>query len=259
MKKFYYYMCFEFQYLFKKATVIILIMMVLQAITFLSYINMMEVYVSSKDSLKTGLYIGFEVLSYGHYLIFNLAFICIVSMILIVKMKGKLNNKSVYTFKTLPISRNLIYISKISSYILTLVYLYTAQILSIFIAYILYKNFLTAEFQMSNALMLGIVRDDFLNMIFPFDFKSALNVIVSMSLFMLIWTSLFDSSTVKINAIFVFYFLLLMIAGLIVWIWFLRNNINIGLLHINVNLTLKIFFLLCGIWGGMKSYEKSDV
>lgn len=257
MKKFYYYICFEFQYIFKKLTVIILLMMSIQNIAFLTPFYNIRYQKPAIDS-----YIKFEyIISKCNYSkIFGIAFGMTLILIAIAKLKDDGSPKAVYSLMTLPISRKIVYISKIISYALAILYLYIAQILNICISYIFYKISIPAKSQMSDGFMLAILRDNFLSEVFPFDFISFIRFFLYIILPMLIVVSVLDIE-IRIKSVSVKF-----IAKIILWIVsvaailkFLYLISNLSSSNVLFNFIYQISVIVLCILGGIARYEKRDI
>ncbi|MGZ9583119.1 hypothetical protein [Paenibacillus marinisediminis] len=88
-------------------------------------------------------------------------------------------SKSIYTYLTLPVRREMLYLSKLSAGILCLLLLLAAQLISMLISYQMFHsivfNYSSGEHVMSNGLFLSFVRSEYVRLILPFSLKGAIS------------------------------------------------------------------------------------
>lgn len=159
MKKLCYYIQFEFKHLYKKAALLSLIMCITQ--------NFVLAIKISSEQIEQ--YIRFEKLIYNspYIFIFYLMFIGFFVVIVVTQAENYFGTKSIYSLLTVPVSRKIIYFSKIIGGLLSILIIYSAQIINIFISYSLYKIMLPVENQITNGLGLAMLRSPFLASLIP--------------------------------------------------------------------------------------------
>lgn len=83
-------------------------------------------------------------------------------------------SKSIYTYLTLPVKREVLYFSKLTAFLVCLLMLLTAQLLSVILGYNLVAeqvgSIQDGQFLMNNGLFLAFIRSEFLRILFPIGF-----------------------------------------------------------------------------------------
>ncbi|WP_130614228.1 hypothetical protein [Cohnella abietis] len=105
---------------------------------------------------------------------------------------GYWGSKSVYTYLTLPIRRESLYLSKLIVFMISLLLLILVQFVSIRLGYALFVNkagdYIDGKFIMNNGLYLAFVRSDFFHLLLPFSFSRILS---SCSMLLVITTGIY--------------------------------------------------------------------
>lgn len=101
-------------------------------------------------------------------------------------------SKSIYMYLSLPVRRESIYFSKLTVFVICLLLLFGAQLISIKLGYELVlskiESYGEGQFSMANGLFLAFIRSDFFRMIMPFSFSGVLS---SICILLTIVTSLY--------------------------------------------------------------------
>ena len=98
-------------------------------------------------------------------------------------------SKSIYTLLTLPVKRELVYLSKLCSFGISILMLLCAQLLGFILAYNYMAskiaNYSNGELEVTNGLFLAFIRSDFMRLLWPYGFA---NVLSTVSIFIVIIT-----------------------------------------------------------------------
>ncbi|WP_129724194.1 hypothetical protein [Xylanivirga thermophila] len=172
MKDFYRLLNYEIRNIFK-FVLVICILAIISPIVFLN--------ISIKDGVN--LYQPFEFIyaSSGCVILFviYLALMCLTFIYSI--YSNYFGSKSIYTLLTLPIRRELVYLSKLISFFISFAAFLSAQLISILLGYWFVASRIAAleegKYLMTNGLFLSFVRSDFLRIIFPLGLESAVSTI----------------------------------------------------------------------------------
>ncbi|MCC3375208.1 hypothetical protein [Cohnella sp. REN36] len=128
----------------------------------------------------------------GCPLLFFLLLLLLCAYFLKTVYAGYWGSKSVYTYLTIPVRRESLYWSKLMVFLLSLLLLLVAQLLSIRIGYAIVIDRVSAyqegNMVMHNGLFLAFVRSDFFRLLLPFHFSRILS---SISLLLVIATGFY--------------------------------------------------------------------
>lgn len=101
-------------------------------------------------------------------------------------------SKSIYTLLTLPMKREIFYLSKLCSLIISVLMLLCAQLVGFIIAYrymeVKVASYSSGQFDMANGLFLAFIRSDFMRLLYPY---GSVNVLSTVSIFVVLITGVF--------------------------------------------------------------------
>ncbi|MEF2247653.1 hypothetical protein [Paenibacillus sp. IITD108] len=112
-------------------------------------------------------------------LIFMISYLVLMFAFILSLRAPYTGGKSIYTFLTLPVRREWLYISKVSSFLISIVLLLSSQLVAYVIGYKLMEQHISSygdgQFVMHNGLFLSFIRSDFMRIIWPFSFIGLLS------------------------------------------------------------------------------------
>ncbi|MDF2986940.1 MAG: hypothetical protein K0R50_2450 [Eubacterium sp.] len=177
MRNLYKLINFEFRLVYKLVLLISLLLISGQNIL---------LFIVTKD-YSEGRYIPFEKLVSisGIPVVFYLCFVLILAVCVYSVVSNYTSSKSIYTLMTIPDSRLSIFLSKVISGFIYFIMLIAAQLLSIFLGYLLFStsfvitgsNGTFVYEKPVNGLFLAFVRSDFLRLLFPLSGESFISTV----------------------------------------------------------------------------------
>jgi len=118
----------------------------------------------------------------GYPFVFFVAFFAVLILNGFSFYQNFIGSKSIYTLMSLPSNRNNIYISKVVSGLVAVLFLMVVQIASVFLTYRIYLVG-QSHLPISNGLFMAFIRTKFLRAIMPFDFISFLLMFICVASF----------------------------------------------------------------------------
>lgn len=101
-------------------------------------------------------------------------------------------SKSIYTLLTLPVKREVLYLSKLCAFAISTMLLLCAQLIGFVLSYryMVQKvaSYSSGEFEMTNGLFLAFIRSDFMRLLWPY---GAMNLISTVSICLVILTGVY--------------------------------------------------------------------
>lgn len=129
--------------------------------------------------------------SAGGPTLFWIGFIALSAWFILSFYEHYWGSKGIYTLLTLPVSRNALYTSRMLSFVIHVLVLIAAQIVTVYWTYHLWirrLESLDGDFVMNNGLFLAFIRSDFLRLIFPLSLEG---LICSLGLVLVSTTGIF--------------------------------------------------------------------
>jgi len=169
-------------------------------------------------------------------------------------------SKSIYTLMTLPVKREIVYLSKLTAFFICSIGLIAAQLISIFLGYALFAPTLIRSIdgevyypRMRNGLFLAFIRSDFLRIILPLSIEGFISSLV---ILIAIVSSLYYGILCERSRRFIGY--LPIMATIVIIIYALSQRINMdGNIYL-MSLILLLFSAFF-IWHGIRLVKRSAI
>ncbi|GIP32658.1 hypothetical protein [Paenibacillus sp. J2TS4] len=180
LKGFYRLLNYEFS-LMLRAVLLLSLGAILSPLMFLN--------VAMKDYTMYSVHERFEDLyvSSGCVIVFLIYFASLCAFFVKTFYAGYWGSKSIYTFLTLPVKREVVYFSKLSAFAIGVMVLLAAQLISVWLGYEMVAakvgEWEGGKFVMANGLFLAFIRSAFLRMVLPLNingFLSSVSILLTM-------------------------------------------------------------------------------
>jgi len=130
--------------------------------------------------------------SSGGPIIFLVFLVLLLALYVIATNAPYMGSRSIYTFLTLPVKRELLYFSKLTAFLIGMLMLLAAQLISYRLGYGIMMNkiegYADGQYVMMNGLFLSLIRSDFMQMLWP---SSLLGITATVSVLVTLVTGLY--------------------------------------------------------------------
>ena len=192
----------------------------------------------------------------GSIIIFVICFAAVCGICIQSLYSNYFSSKSIYTLITLPMKREGIYFSKLISYFIYFLMLYSTQLISVFISYALVLNKIAAlergKYVMNNGLFLAFLRSGFLRILLPLGLEG---IISTISILIAIGCSLYYGLLCERSKRFWGFVLIIAVVFMLIRVITYRiNQSTMSWTYINLYVYSTILFCFSGffIWHGIK-------
>lgn len=169
LRKFIYLTNFEVSSVLMKTLAVAGVLVIIQWVAFLAVI-----------AIDANEYLQFEELAdmAGYSISFYIAGFAVLAVTGFCFYKNWLGSKSIYSLLCLPVRREVVYFSKLTAAVISVLLLIAAQVVNIFLSYGLYLFAMPDTPKVRNGLLLSFIRWDFLQLFYPQDLSGVLNTII---------------------------------------------------------------------------------
>jgi len=123
----------------------------------------------------------------GMPIVFLLCLLGVIALFIKSFYSAYWGSKSIYTLLTLPVKREILYLSKLCSFAISMLMLLCAQLVGFIMAYCYMElkvaSYSEGQFDMTNGLFLAFIRSDLMRLLWPYDF---VNILSTVSIFIVI-------------------------------------------------------------------------
>ncbi|MBU9720005.1 MULTISPECIES: hypothetical protein [Bacillaceae] len=199
--------------------------------------------------------------SSGTIVVFYLLIVILLTYYILRVYSGYWGNKSIYTFLTLPVNRRVIYLSKLSAFMICFLLFYVTKILSVHIGYHVFilrvDRIAGNEFIMNNGLFLAVLRSNYLQILFPYSFHAILS---NIAIVICLVTSVYYAALCERSQKYLGFIFVILSVGLTVFVLIDRINRTIydnsgWYISSGFLLVLSLFF----IWHSIKLYKRGAI
>lgn len=205
-------------------------------------------------------------MSSGCIIVFAIYFVALCGICIKSIYSNYWGSKSIYTLLTLPIKREVVYFSKLTTFLISFTMLTAAQFISIFLSYAFFAPQLTRHlegqvyfYRINNGLFLAFIRSDFFRILLPLGIESFIS---SLTILITIVCALLYGVLCERSRKFAGFIPIIASVGLIIYTINLRININYfqpkagNTYLISITLILlSVFF----IWHSVKLTKQSSI